>query len=55
MKYSIFLDDVETETFYGDETEGIRKYDEAKEEYLGAEIYDTVELIEYKTIKKDDL
>ena len=55
MKYSIYLDENEIETFFSDETEALKKYEEYKEEYSKENIYDKLTLFAFRTVKENDL
>jgi len=55
MKYAIFLDDREIETFFGSEEEAVIKYEEYKESYKGEEVYDKLELCAFRTVKEESL
>ena len=55
MKYAIYLDEIESEVFDIDEDSAIVKYEEAKEEYKGEDIYDKIELVRFEVVKQDIL
>jgi len=55
MKYAIYLDNIEVETFESNEMLAIKKYEEEKENYLNEDIYDKIELVKIEVIKTDTL
>lgn len=55
MKYAIYLDDVESETFETDEKSAMARYIEEKGNYIQEDIYDTIKLVRLETVMEDDL
>ena len=55
MKYAIYLDEVQTETFNADEPSAIKKYEEERENYKGEDMYEKIELVKFEVIKQDTL
>jgi len=55
MRYVIYLDEHEIENFESDELEALKRYSYLFEEFKGEEVYDTIELFELKSVKKESL
>ena len=55
MKYIIYLDEHQIETFESDEVKALENYKSLCEEFKGEEVYDNIELFELKSVKKESL
>ena len=55
MRYVIYLDEQRIEEFEGTEMESLVRYSELLNDFKGEEVYDTIELFELKSVKKESL
>lgn len=53
MKYKIFLENMEIESFESEKLEALTRYEAIKEQFKDEDVFDTVELVEIVTVKKE--